>query len=102
MVLVMNETNHGYAGYREYRRVRALELSRQGWKQREIAEALGVTEGAVSQWLKAARAGGAAALRHRPNPGPRPKLAEAQRAELAGLLDRGAEAAGFAGEFRTT
>src|SRR5712691_10591312 len=102
MILVMNETNHRYADYREYRRLRALALSGQGWKQRDIARALGVTEGAVSQWLKAARAGGAAALRRRPLPGARPKLSEAQRAELAELLDRGAEAAGFRGEFWTT
>ncbi len=102
MILVMNETNHRYADYREYRRMRALALSGQGWKQREIARALGVSEGAVSQWLKAARQGGAAALRRRPIPGARPKLTEAQRAELAGLLDRGAEAAGFRGEFWTT
>jgi len=102
MILVMNETNHRYADYREYRRMRALELSGQGWKQRDIARALGVTEGAVSQWLKAARQGGAAALRRRPIPGARPKLTEAQRAELADLLDQGAEAAGFRGEFWTT
>ena len=98
----MDETNDRYADYREYRRMRALALARKGWKQRRIAEALGVTEGAVSQWLKAARAGGAAALRRRPIPGPRPRLTDAQREELAGLLERGAEAAGFAGEFWTT
>jgi transcriptional regulator with XRE-family HTH domain len=35
-----------------------------GWKQKDIAEALGVTKGAVSQWLKRAREGGIDALRH--------------------------------------
>jgi predicted transcriptional regulator len=34
----------------ESRRFRALELREQGWLQDEIAEALGVTQGAVSQW----------------------------------------------------
>ena len=38
--------------------MRALELKHLGWKQRDIAAALGVTEGAVSQWLAAARRGG--------------------------------------------
>ena len=36
--------------------MRALELKHLGWKQRDIAAALGVTEGAVSPWLAAAGA----------------------------------------------
>ena len=40
--------------WREWRRMRALELKHLGWKQRDIAAALGVTDGAVSQWLAAA------------------------------------------------
>jgi transposase len=40
---------------REGRRLRAWELQQQDWPQRRIAEALGVTEGAVSQWPKRAR-----------------------------------------------
>ena len=35
--------------WREGRRLRAWELHQQGWKQQEIADALGVTQGAVSQ-----------------------------------------------------
>jgi predicted transcriptional regulator len=41
--------------WKEYRRFRAWELAQQGWKQCDIAVALGVTKGAVSQWLKRAR-----------------------------------------------
>jgi predicted transcriptional regulator len=41
--------------WKEGRRRRAWELSEQGWKQKDIAEALGVSKGAVSQWLKRAR-----------------------------------------------
>ena len=41
--------------WREGRRLRAYELKQQGWKQTEMAEALGLTEGAVSQWMKRAR-----------------------------------------------
>jgi transcriptional regulator len=33
--------------WREGRRLRALELKERGWKQTHIADALGVTEGAV-------------------------------------------------------
>ncbi|MGH2371033.1 MAG: helix-turn-helix domain-containing protein, partial [Chloroflexota bacterium] len=55
--------------WREGRRLRAWELAQAGWKQRTSAAALGVTEGAVSQWLARARADGVAALRHRPAPG---------------------------------
>src|SRR5574341_498033 len=46
--------------WREMRRLRAWELKRKGWKQKAIAEALGVSEGAVSQWVKRAEAGGRA------------------------------------------
>jgi DNA-directed RNA polymerase specialized sigma24 family protein len=51
--------------WREGRRLRALELKERGWKQSEIAEALGVSEGAVSQWMKRATEEGAEALRHK-------------------------------------
>ena len=42
--------------------MRALELHRQGWLQRDIAAALGASKGAVSQWLFAARDAGPEAL----------------------------------------
>ena len=35
--------------WREGRRLRAWELHQQGWKQKDIAAALGVTPGAVPQ-----------------------------------------------------
>ena len=37
--------------WREDRRLRAWGLKQRGWKQRDIATALGVTQGVVSQWL---------------------------------------------------
>ena len=46
--------------------MRALSLKCGGWSQRAIAEALGVSEPAVSQWLAAARRGGPNALRSHP------------------------------------
>jgi transposase len=87
--------------WREGRRLRALELKERGWKQSEIAEALGVSEGAVSQWMKRAREQGAQALRHKPPPGAPSRLSDEQRARLPELLAQGAEAHGFRGEVWT-
>ena len=99
----MGTTAGGRPGdWREGRRLRALELHEQGWQGKAIAAALGVTAGAVSQWLKRAREGGRAALRSRPPPGPTPKLQDAQRAALPQLLGQGAEAYGFVGDVWTT
>ena len=87
---------------REWRRVRAWELHQEGWSGKGIAAALKVSAGAVSGWLKRARAGGVEALRRRPAPGPTPKLTAAQRGALPALLAKGAEAHGFIGEVWTT
>jgi transposase len=87
--------------WREGRRLRAFELKERGWKQSEIAEALGVTEGAVSQWMKRAREQGAQALRHKPPPGAPSRLSDEQRARLPELLAQGAQAHGFRGEVWT-
>jgi transcriptional regulator with XRE-family HTH domain len=40
-------------------------LKQQNWSQQAIAAALGVTDGAVSQWMRRAREGGIEALRRR-------------------------------------
>jgi transposase len=89
--------------WREGRRMRALELHEQGWSGKAIAAALGVTGGAVSQWLKRARTGGGrAALRTQPPPGPTPRLTATQRAQLPEHLAKGAEAYGFVGDVWTT
>ncbi len=61
-----------------------------------------MTPGAVSQWLKRARAGGAQALAHRLPPGPPSKLTAEQKRQLVGLLEQGAEAHGFLGDVWTT
>jgi transposase len=81
--------------------MQALDLKQQGWKQRDIATALGVTEGAVSQWLAAARASGPAALRARRVPGAPARLTATQRNLLPELLWHGAEAYGFRGDVWT-
>jgi transposase len=88
--------------WREGRRFRAFELKQEGWSQQCIADALGVSKGAVSQWMKRARdGGGVQALKRRPAPGARPRLSEEQRHKVPELLERGAEAHGFRGEVWT-
>jgi transposase len=88
--------------WNEGRRLRAWELKQQGWKQAKIAAALGVSPGAVSQWLTRARTeGGPEALRRRPAPGPAPRVSGAQQQELLAILARGAEAYQFRGDVWT-
>jgi transposase len=87
--------------WREARRLQALELERKGWPHKTIAEALGVSQGAVSRWLSTAATHGPAALRARPHPGAPPRLTPHQLALLPDFLGHGAEAYGFRGEFWT-
>lgn len=87
--------------WREGRRLRALALHEEGWLGNKIAEALGVTAGAISQWLARARAGGREALRTHPPPGPTPKLTAEPRAQLPGILAKGAESYDFVGDVWT-
>jgi transposase len=90
------------ADWREERRQRAWALKNKGWSQKDIATALGVSEGAVSQWLKRAReAGEVEALNRRPAPGKTPRLSREERAQPPTLLARGAEAYGFRGDVWT-
>jgi transposase len=90
------------ADWREERRKRAWALKQEGWPHKEIAAALGVSEGAVSQWLKRAREGGGVeALTRRPPPGMTPRWSVEQRAQLPALLARGAETYGFRGDVWT-
>jgi transposase len=81
--------------------MQALDLKHQGWKQRDIATALGVTRGAVSQWLAAEREGRRDALLARKRPGRRTDLAPEKIRLIPDLLWHGPEAYGFPGEFWT-
>jgi transposase len=78
-----------------------LHLKQQGWYQRDIAEALGVSEDTVSRWLTRAQEGGAEALRSRARSGHPPKLSAAQKRLIPEFLWHGAEAYGFRGEVWT-
>jgi transposase len=94
----MNPTPHTW---KEARRLQAWHLKQQGWSQRQIAVAMGVSEGAVSQWMTRAREAGPAVLRRRPPPGAPRRLSPDQLARVPELLHRGPMADGFRGELWT-
>lgn len=85
----------------EWRRFQALRLNGQGWKHRDIAQALDVTPGAISQWLTAARRDGPDVLRSRPPQGRTPRLTAEQMRVIPDFLWHGAEAYGFRGDVWT-
>jgi transposase len=93
--------NRTPTNWKEARRLQAWHLKQKGWSQRQIAEALGVSEGAVSQWMTRAREAGPGALRRRSPPGAPCRLSAEQLARLPALLHRGPEAYGFRGELWT-
>jgi transposase len=93
--------SHQPTDWREGRRLRVWELHQKGWKQRQIAEALGLTQGAVSQIVTRAKQGGPQALKKRKAPGAKSRLTKEQIAKLLCILQQGAQAAGFAGEVWT-
>ena len=76
-----------------------------GWQQKLIAEALGVTKGAVSQWIKKVKdvpeQQWPTALQVRASTGRPPKLTPEQQRQIVALLDQGAEAFGFTGDVWT-
>lgn len=96
-----NSLSKQASDWREGRRLRAWELKQEGWKQQEIADALGVSKGAVSQWMKRGREGGVEGLKRQPAPGAPPRLSKEQQEQLKGLLARGAPAHGFRGDVWT-
>lgn len=96
-----NSLSKQASDWREGRRLRAWELKQEGWKQQEIAEALGVSKGAVSQWMKRGREEGVEGLRRRIAPEATPRISEEQCARLPELLARGAPAHGFRGDVWT-
>ncbi len=103
MMIGPMERNHSnqVTNWREYRRFQAWELYQRGWKQKDIAVALGATKESISQWVKRSKAGGVESLCHRKPPGARPRLTPEQRAQIPGLLVQGAEAFGFRGDIWT-
>jgi len=86
--------------WHEWRRLRALYLFQHGWTESKIAEALGASKGAVSQWLATAQKGGRKALLSRPH-GTHAKLTDEQKRLIPEFLWHGPEAYGFRGDVWT-
>ena len=86
---------------REFRRLRAVELFETGIKQIEIAKALGVTRGAVCQWIKTYKENGKAALCYKKYSKNPCRLSQEQQTELVEMLKEGAEKYGFQGQIWT-
>lgn len=97
----MSRDKNQTTNWKEKRRFHALKLKDQGWKQRHIATALDVTEGAVSRWLKTSRQEGKDGLRARSHPGRPPELSTAKKRLIPDFLSHGAEAYGFRGDLWT-
>jgi transposase len=85
--------------WKEGRRQRALELTQHGWKQSEIAAALGVSAATVSPWVAETCARGREAWRAQPRPTGPIKLSSDPLHVVPELLSRGAETYGCRGEF---
>ena len=85
----------------EQRRLHAMTLLEQGYCQSEVARQVGVTAGAVSQWVSAYRRDGPGALEAKHHTGRRPKLSDSQMNRLQKLLLQGATRHGFSTELWT-
>lgn len=91
----------GTAAELEVRRRLGVSLLQQGHGVRAVARMVGVRHSSVTRWKKAYQQGGAAALRAKPHPGPRPKLSPQQRKRLLQLLSQGPRAHGYSTELWT-
>ena len=97
----MESSGYNPEDWREWRRMRVFDLKQQGWRQRDIAEALAASEVSISRWLSRVRQGGPKALLARPAPGRPPRLSPQQKSLLPEFLWHGAEAYGFRGDVWT-
>lgn len=97
----MSDQQHLGRGIREWRRLRALQLHRMGWREVDIAAALDVNKGTVSRWLTIAESKGSKALRSPSSAGHPPKLTAEEMERIPEFLSYGAEAYGFRGEVWT-
>jgi transposase len=79
----------------EERRMRAADLFRRGVMPAETARQLGVSHQVVSEWRKAWRQGGRAALRSAGRVGRPAKLSTVQLAKVERALAKGAAANGY-------
>lgn len=74
----------------------------EGWKQKDVAAFLGVTERTVSRWMAAHRDGGDEALAAKPTPGRPPKLSSRREKAVLAWLERSPRAFGYKSDLWTT
>ena len=92
---------HGSPEELERRRLRAIELLKEGLPPVEVARRVGVDRRSVRRWNASYRQGGRKALRRQPAPGRPPKLDPGTKEQLEEMLLAGAKAAGFATDLWT-
>lgn len=90
----------GSAAQLEARRMKALDLVRQGWRVKDVAETLGVSRSTVSVWKNTP--GGKRALKAKPGYIKPCRLDDSQKKQLKKILLGGAMAAGFPTDLWTT
>ena len=93
----MSKNKTQTANWKERRRFHAVKLKNKGWKHREIATALDVSEGAVSRWFKRIEENGKGSPHARPHTGRPPELTDEEKRLIPDYLGQGAEAYGFRG-----
>ena len=77
------------------RRMQAAEMFRQGKRQVDVAERLGVSQPTASRWHRLWLTGGRAALAGAGRAGRRSKLSDEQLAQVEAALVKGPKAHGF-------
>jgi transposase len=97
----MSKNKARISDWKEQRRFHAVELKHQGWKQTDIAIALKVSKGAVSQWVTKAKRQGKEILCALPHRGRPPELTAEEKRMIPDLLSHGAESYGFRGSVWT-
>lgn len=78
-----------------WRRAKAVTAYLSGETVIALSKQLGVTRGSINRWLQWFERSGTDGLRSRKAPGAAPRLTQAQRDELAGVIEKGPQAAGF-------
>lgn len=81
--------------FKTWRRTHAVLGYIEGKKAATLAKELGVVRGAFYQWLRWYEVQGAEGLRARKRPGAPPRLSDAQKEELAAIIETGPQSIGL-------
>ncbi len=85
----------------EKRRLKALELLKQGKSKAEVAQMLGTSRMSVHRWHEAYQSKGKNGIKPRPTPGRPSRLSPGQKKKLSNLLLQGALARGYSTDLWT-